>query len=93
MSRRQRLGDQLTDPALIGWVGGEQHSNVDGFIVGECCVGVVWCQRTWRLVVPMSAQRNGYRTAGGAGIAAGIEDHDGIVGVGGANHVRAAVGR
>jgi hypothetical protein len=41
----------------------------------------------------MSAQRNGYRTARGAGIPTGIEDHDGVVGVAGARHVMAAVGR
>jgi hypothetical protein len=40
----------------------------------------------------MSAQRNGYRTARGAGVPAGIEDQDGVVGVGGAGHVRAGVG-
>ena len=93
MSRRQRLCDQLTDPALVGRVGGEQHANVDGFVVGGCCVGVMRRQRAWRVVIPMSAQRNGYRTAGSAEIPAGIEDHDGVVGVGGAGHVRAVVGR
>jgi hypothetical protein len=35
----------------------------------------------------MSAQRNGYRTTGGAGISAGIENYDGVVSVGGAGHV------
>lgn len=40
----------------------------------------------------MSAQRNSYRAARGAGIPAGIEDDYGVVGVGGAGHVRAVVG-
>jgi hypothetical protein len=34
----------------------------------------------------MSAQRNGYRTAGGTRIPSGIEDHDGVVSVGDASH-------
>jgi len=39
----------------------------------------------------MSAQCNGYRTTGSAGIPAGVEGDDGVVGVGGAAHVRVAV--
>jgi len=78
---------------LVRGFGGEQDPHPERVVAFGCCVGVMGRQRARRLVIPMSAQRNGYRAAGGTGVAAGIEDDDGVVGVCGASHVTAGVAR
>ena len=89
VSARQRILDQPSYLVLSARFRGEERPY--GHLVADALrSSVMGRQRARRLVVPMSAQRNGYRTAGGAGIPAGIEDDDGVVGVGGAGHVRGA---
>lgn len=70
---------------LVGWFGGEQHTYCER-LTHRRSGYVVRRERAWRLMVPMSAQRNSYRAAGGAGISAGLNRHYGVMGVGFARH-------
>ena len=81
-SGRQRLTDQRADLRLAAWFRGEQHPQLNFVIALRTGVGVVRCQRArWR-VIPMSAQRNGYRTAESVGVTAWVQHHDSVMGVG-----------
>ena len=78
----QRLTDQRADLRLAVWFRGEQHPQPNFVIALRTGVGVVRCQRArWR-VIPMSAQRNGYRTAESVGVTAWVQHHDSVMGVG-----------
>jgi hypothetical protein len=81
---RQRLPDQRTDARFV--VRGEQQPKPHGAVTGWHRVGVVRRQWAWRLMVPMSAQRNGYRATGRIRVAAGVQRDHGVVGIRGAGH-------
>lgn len=81
----KRTSDQGPDPVFVGRLGGEQDPNFEA-LADRRNRRVVRRQRTRRLMVPVPAQRNGYRATERAGVCPGLDRHNGVMSVGFARH-------